>query len=292
VPRQTLVAADLAVTLEVPDRDPVTATLTGSGTRLELAVSDPAVFAGRGDAAVIRGLASTLASAGLSVRVSGPTGPLVTLGAPRTPWWQRRVTGSRHIRVERGAGLWSLARGRVRATAGALPTAALLPPPAVWPPAPTLWGRSRRITTTHDPSRGGDPRLVMVPSVHVRPGPAQDAYSLRRGVTTIGSAEECDVRLAGLAPRHAEIHHDERDEYVLVRLGRVGDTLVNGRPVDSEVLRTASRVQLGGWTMTFYREEYADHGRPHGGRQGGEIGRQRPQPSRPEIVPDPRGGQR
>jgi hypothetical protein len=282
---QTLVDADLGVTLEVPGRAPVTATLTGSGSRLDLAVSDPAVFAGRGDAAVIRGLASTLASAGLSVRVSGPAGALVTLGAPRTPWWQRRVTGSRHIRIERGAGLWSLARGRVRATAGALPSAALLPPPAVWPPAPTLWGRSRHVTTTHDPSRGGDPRLVLAPSVEPRPGPARDTYSLRRAVTTIGSDEDCDIRLAGLTGRHAEVRNDERDEYVLVRLGRVGDTLVNGRPADSEVLRTASRVQLGGWTLTFYREEYADHGRPHGGRQGGEIGHQRPQPSRREILP-------
>jgi hypothetical protein len=283
---QTLVDADLGVTLDVPGRAPVTATLTGSGSRLDLAVSDPAVFAGRGDAAVIRGLASTLASAGLSVRVSGPTGALVTLGAPRTPWWQRRVTGSRHIRIERGAGLWSLARGRVRATAGALPSAALLPPPAVWPPAPTLWGRSRHVTTTHDPSRGGDPRLVLAPSVQPRPGPARDTYALRRAVTTIGSDEDCDIRLAGLTGRHAEVRNDEHDEYVLVRLGRVGDTLVNGRPVDAEVLRTASRVQLGGWTLTFYREEYADHGRPHGGRQGGEIGHQRPQPPRHEILPE------
>ena len=32
--------------------------------------------------------------------------------------------------------------------------------------------------------------------------------------------------------------------------------------------------------MSFYREEYADHGRPYGGRAGGEIGHQRPQPAR------------
>ena len=122
---RTLVEADLGLRVEVPGRRPVTATLTGSGSVLELSVSDPAVFAGRGDAAVLRGLAARLASIGLSVRVSGPTGALVTLGAPHTPWWQRRVTGSRHIRVERGA-LWPLARGRARATAGALPTAALI----------------------------------------------------------------------------------------------------------------------------------------------------------------------
>jgi hypothetical protein len=32
--------------------------------------------------------------------------------------------------------------------------------------------------------------------------------------------------------------------------------------------------------MSFYREEYADHGRPYGGRLGGEIGHQRQQPPR------------
>jgi hypothetical protein len=56
---------------------------------------------------------------------------------------------------------------------------------------------------------------------------------------------------------------------------------VNGAPVDSSVLRTASRVDLGDRTMSFYREEHADHGRPYGGRAGGEIGHQRPQPTRP-----------
>jgi hypothetical protein len=34
--------------------------------------------------------------------------------------------------------------------------------------------------------------------------------------------------------------------------------------------------------MTFFREEFADHGRPYGGRVGGEIGHQRPQPERPQ----------
>jgi hypothetical protein len=38
---------------------------------------------------------------------------------------------------------------------------------------------------------------------------------------------------------------------------------------------------LGEWTMSFYREEYADHGRPYGGRIGGELGRQQAQPPRP-----------
>jgi hypothetical protein len=35
--------------------------------------------------------------------------------------------------------------------------------------------------------------------------------------------------------------------------------------------------------LTFVREEYADHGRPYGGRIGGELGRQRRQPSRERL---------
>ena len=217
---------------------------------------------------------------GLTVTVVAPSGPLVTLGAPRTPWWQRRITGSRHIRIERGAGLWSLARGRARADAGALPSAELLPPPTLWPPAPTLRRRPRSVTTTHDPSGGGNPRLIMAP--HRPPGtrgppggvPAErrrDHHRQRR-------------RLRHPAPgaraRHAEVRHDDADEFVLVRIGRPDGTRVNGAPVARAVLRTASRIDLGEWTLSFYREEFADHGRPYGGRVGGEIGHQRPQPSR------------
>jgi hypothetical protein len=279
-PRTELeVHADLQFSLELPGERTVTGALSGSGRALDLSVSDPFAFAGRRDARSVRGVAEALAAAGLSVTVRTPRGPLVTLGAPRTPWWQRRVTGSRHIRIERGAGLWSLARGRARATAGALPSYELVPPPTLWPPVPTLLRRRRRVTTTHDRPGGGNPRLVVAPREHPGADDPRRVFRLRGEVTSIGSAPDCDVRLPGLAPRHAEIRHDARDEYVLVRLGEA-DTRVNGAPVDAAVLRTASRLQLGDWTLSFFREEYADHGRPHGGRLGGELGRQQPQPPR------------
>ena len=70
-------------------------------------------------------------------------------------------------------------------------------------------------------------------------------------------------------------------------LGRPGTTRVNGAPVDTALLRTASRLDIGDWTMSFYREEYADHGRPYGGRVGGEIGHQRRQPARHLRHPHP-----
>lgn len=280
------VDADLTFSLDVPGdgaAGSVTGHITGSGTALEMRLSDPLAFAGRGDAKAVRGLAGVLAAHGLSLTVVTPAGPLVTMGATLPPWWQRRVTGSRHIRIERGAGLWSLARRRARAASGsgrALPTSDLVPPPMVWPPAPTFLRRPRTVSTTHDPDGGGNPRLILAPSRAVRPGETQPVFALRSSVTTIGSDPSCDIRLPGLAAMHAQVHHDERDEFVLVRTSSRGGTAVNGAAVDTAVLRTATRVQLGDHVLSFYREEYADHGRPHGGRIGGELGRQRPQPPR------------
>jgi hypothetical protein len=59
---------------------------------------------------------------------------------------------------------------------------------------------------------------------------------------------------------------------------------VNGRPVTEALLRTGARVDVGGHHLAFVREEYADHGRPFGGRIGGELGYQRPQPPREEMT--------
>ena len=34
---------------------------------------------------------------------------------------------------------------------------------------------------------------------------------------------------------------------------------------------------MGSWRLAYFREEFADHGRPFGGRSGGEFAYQRPQ---------------
>jgi hypothetical protein len=76
------------------------------------------------------------------------------------------------------------------------------------------------------------------------------------------------------------VTHDDADEYVLENCGP--ETRVHGAVVeDSAMLRTGARVDLGPYSLSFFREEYADHGRPYGGREGGEIGHQRSQPPRP-----------
>lgn len=275
-----IVDADLEFSVDIPGSRTVSGTLTGSGKALELRVSDPFLFAGRKDAGAIKSLAAALSDRGLTLRVVGPPGPLVTLGRTKSSWLQRRLTGSRHMRVERGAGLWSLARGRAQApSGGALPASELAPPPTLFPVLPTMARPgSRGVTTTHN--HGGNPRLVLAPSRYPRAGERQPEFRLRSGLTTIGSGEDCDIVLPGLAPLHAEVRQDEADEFVIGRVG-AADVRVNGALVQSAILRTGTGVDLGSWHLSYFREEYADHGRPYGGRIGGELGHQRTQPPRP-----------
>jgi hypothetical protein len=91
--------AELDLEIDVPGRSPVRGRLRGSGTELELEVSDPAVFPGACDATAIRSMADALARRRLTVHVVHAGVRLVSLGAVRAPWWQRRTTGSRHIRL-------------------------------------------------------------------------------------------------------------------------------------------------------------------------------------------------
>jgi len=213
---EVTVDANLEFSLEIAGSRALSGVLTGSGKRMELRVSDPIPFAGRSDASALRGLAKALAGQGLLLSVIAPSGPLVTLGAARTSWLQRRLTGSRHIRVERSASLWLLLRGRSRpASTGALPVAALAPPPTLFPIAPTMARQPRQpVTTTHARPGDGSPRMIMAPRRHPKPGDRRAVFALRKEVTTIGSAAGCDIRLPRLEPLHAEIRHDDDDEYV------------------------------------------------------------------------------
>ena len=99
--------------------------------------------------------------------------------------------------------------------------------------------------------------------------------------TTIGSGAEADLQLEGLSPVHAEIRHTKDDEYVLYPIGELSGSSrladAGGRKDGGQVLRTGTRIELGKWKMAYFREEFADHGRPYGGRVGGELARQKPQ---------------
>lgn len=282
--RSVTIDADLDFRVEVPGGATVNGHVHGAGNDLVVEVDDPTIFAGRSDAPAVRALAAGLARRGLRVRVVDREHHLITLGAVRTSWWQRRLTGSRHIRLGSLRGAWTGARSRAGADRPVLPDATLTPPATLFPVAPTFQRRPRRqVTTTHDPLHGGNPRLILVPTdgVHQERPPI---HYLGDGVTTIGSGAQCDIRLPRLADLHARVRHDDDDEIVLE-----ADDLevrVHGERVRRQILRTGSRVDLGEWTFTFSREEYADHGRPYGGRIGGELGHQRPQPPRPVDRPD------
>lgn len=292
---QLRIDADLEFSINEPEAaggtvPTATGTVRASGSRVEIRSDQVAVLSTLTSTGSAASTASALARRGLTVSIGDSRGPLVTLGAGPRAGLQRLVTRSAHIRIRGLRGLVTLARGRrlrSRRVAGGV----FLPPPTMFPVAPTLvrsW--RRRITTTHDPEGGGRPRLIFSLGPHPRVGAEPRVYDLPAGVTRIGSAPAADLRLERLDEQHAEIRRNDADEYVFVDLSRDRSSRLNGAPVGEQVLRTGTRVELGGWTMSYYREEYADHGRPYGGRIGGELGHQRTQPDRSGSPPQASGG--
>jgi hypothetical protein len=272
----TEVSADLRVVLAASGGRSAHARVTGTGNRLTLEVDRPELFSGARDASTVRDAAQVLADRDIAVRVVRDGVHLVTVGAVRAPWWQRRATGSVHIRVGSWRGAWTSLRARVADQEAVLPGAGALPPPTMLPIVPTF-RRRRRVTTTHAPGTGS-PRLVLTKQA-VWEGERQPVFWIRGGETTIGSAAGCDVVLPGLEELHATVVRDPHDELVLVPMPG-SEVRVHGAVVrDRQVLRTGSRIGIGPHTLTYFREEYADHGRPYGGREGGEVGIQRPQPA-------------
>ncbi|MET3951186.1 FHA domain-containing protein [Arthrobacter sp. UYEF36] len=220
----------------------------------------------------LRPLAKTLSDQGLTVVVDGPDGRIISLGAVEAPASQRVITKSPHIKLGKlGALAPMLKRGRRSPARGI----SLLPPGTLLPLLPTVMRRiPRRITTTHYTRGGGRPRLIFVQDSKSWNGQIPREFSLTAERVSIGSDESVDLQLPGLDGVHAEIVHNDRDEYVLVRHGKVTGSF---GPGSTSVLRTGSRLQMGQWCLAFFREEFADHGRPFGGRSGGEFAYQRPQ---------------
>ncbi|MEO5610202.1 MAG: FHA domain-containing protein [Ornithinibacter sp.] len=138
-----------------------------------------------------------------------------------------------------------------------------------------------RVTTTHTDPAGpvaGAPHLVLKSEV-AWAGEQQRVFWLDRTRTTIGSHDSCDVVLPDLEALHAVVFRDDADEFLLER--RAPDTRVHGAVVmTTATLRTGARIELGPHSFAYSREEHADHGRPFGGREGGEVGHQRSQPPR------------
>lgn len=131
----------------------------------------------------------------------------------------------------------------------------------------------RTITTTHAAWGAGHPRILVTG--------ARERYihEINCDLTHIGSATDSDLLLPDTDSLHAKILHDTTDEYVLTMVGQ-GATSFGPR----EILRTGAHFTVGPWNLVFARDEFADHGRPYGGRQGGEFAHQRPQASRPNYA--------
>jgi hypothetical protein len=107
------------------------------------------------------------------------------------------------------------------------------------------------------------------------PSPADaqpEIFPLSSGVTVVGSGVDADIRLSDLAPHHGEVRYrSEDDEFTWVDLGAPGGSRVAGRSAGEHDLHTGDRIDLGQHTLTFYRDAAADHIRPEGGREGGEL---------------------
>lgn len=138
-------------------------------------------------------------------------------------------------------------------------------------------------TTTHAGWGAGDPRLL------VSREDDRFVHHITTDIVRVGSADGNELQLADADPVHATITHDDRDEYELILHGEgeMNASSLTAETSDaerSEILRTGARFTAGPWTLVFSREEFADHGRPYGGREGGELDDQPPQPPRPDYT--------
>jgi hypothetical protein len=102
------------------------------------------------------------------------------------------------------------------------------------------------------------------PAPPPEPKPEPEVVSLRIGGKThavtapkvvIGRSRDCDIRVADLnaSRRHAELRKDG-DGYVIVDLGSMNGTLVNGKAVGRERLEDGDRITLGSTEIVFGRK--------------------------------------
>lgn len=251
--------------------------VTADGSTIDVSVTGPLASLGRPSGRLLRQFAGSLATRGLRLVLHGPQGMVMALGDVETSWWQRMMTRSPYIRVGSPRQLRQV-MGTSSSSSRSRGSALSTPPPTLFPLFPTVSTLGpRRVTTTHDPRGGGRPRLYFGLSPWPQAGEQQRVEYLTKSRTTVGSAEECDIRVAGLQPVHAVIERTPDDEYVLTHVAESGTSTVAGIPARGSLLRTGAGILLDTTRLSYFREEFADHGRPYGGRLGGEIGRQRPQ---------------
>ncbi len=270
----TKLLAAVDIEISTPEGEELTARLDSDGHTFRLS-SDALgrLVAGRSTADLNR-TAGTVAEQGVVLELCDADGPVLRIGAVRAPWWQQLLTRSPRVRVVR----WRAATRLKAAAFSSDDATTLMPPPVEWPMLPPLPWWNRRVTTTHDPYGGGHPRLYLADTRVPTTGREVRVLHLTPGETSIGSGADADVRIDGVDDLQVRISRTQDDEYVMQALSTTVPMLVHGGHVPEQTLRTGTRVELGPWRLTYVRDEYADHGRPFGGRIGGELGVQESQP--------------
>ena len=253
----------------------VHARLHGRGSRLLLEVDDPGAFAGTRDAPAVRALAEALAAPGRG-----------------DPGRQRRsapgLARRRHRAVVAAPGHRSR-RIRIGSLRGALDLGALAGPGARAACCPTpSCSRRRRCGRCADHAAAPAPRRSRPPTT--RRAAAHRGWSWRkedvwagRRQPVYGLPERHHDRLrprlrhlpAGPGAAARRVEHDERDEYVVHR-GRRRDPRCTAPSSTGRSCAPGPGSRSATHRLVFFREEYADHGRPYGGRIGGEAGHQMP----------------
>jgi hypothetical protein len=273
----SLVEPAVDVDGEHRDESTLSGTIKADGGEIEVFADNPGLMMQRGIVKVsdVRGVAGELAKLGISISLAGPDGVIAKIGDVNAPLSQRILTRSPNISVGNAKALAPLLK---RPSKTAVPIT--LPPMTLFPIVPTISRRIRvKASTTHALRGEGRPRLIFVVGSQYWDGQMPREFDLKDGTTTIGSGPDVDLQLEGLDELHGEIQHDERDEYRFVAHGEAGGI---PQPEGGQILRTGARIEMGKWKLAFFREEFADHGRPFGGRLGGELARQRPQQDRRE----------
>lgn len=270
----TRLLVDLDVEVETPEDERLSVRVEGDGHEFSIISSDLARLAAGRSTGEMNQWAEVLAEHGACVTLCDDGGPILKIGDVRVSWWQRVVTRSRHVKVCR----WRAATA-LKAAALSSSDQTLMPPPVEWPKLPPLPWWNRKITTTHDPYGGGHPRLYLSDTRVPATGRGVRVLYLLPGETVLGSGPDVDLQLDGMDGVQAVVNRTADDEYVLSARSETVPTVVHGQHRAEQQLRTGTRIEIGPWRLTYVRDEYADHGRPFGGRIGGELGVQRPQSS-------------
>lgn len=129
--------------------------------------------------------------------------------------------------------------------------------PPVVPPRDLLHGRPRLILPAGGSARHGTPQAAGIDREVMLPA----------GTFVIGRDKHADLRLDDptVSPRHVSLEVSA-DRIRMTDLGSLNGTTVDGAPSAAVDLVDGNRIELGGATLLFHRDDPADDG----GRQGGE----------------------